>query len=114
MRPYELQVVGYGESLLPWRNITGVRVTGPAPPKPSTGTPSDASTITGNPAGKDRPTSVGVLDCPRAAGAARAAISTATAPADRSVQLLLRPNSMKSSITTDNESAPKYSLRSHV
>jgi hypothetical protein len=31
--------------LLPWRKITGVRRTGPEAPKPSTGVPSDASTI---------------------------------------------------------------------
>ena len=40
--------------MLPWRKITGVRVTGPAAPKPITGTPSEWSAITGKPAGERR------------------------------------------------------------
>ena len=62
-------------SLLPWSRITGVRCTGPAAPKPSTGTPSDASWITGNPAGNVVPTVAAV-----AVAAVAAASTAASAP----------------------------------
>src|SRR5215472_10363513 len=56
MLPKGLHAVGNGVSLLPWRKMTGVRWTGPAAPKPITGTPSEMSMMTGKSAGSAVPT----------------------------------------------------------
>src|SRR6266850_6108416 len=66
MDPNGLQAVGNGVSLFPWRKITGTRSTRASlPPKPITGTPSDASMIRGKSAGKVVPTTP--LGCASAA-----------------------------------------------
>src|SRR4030095_5069392 len=56
MLPNGLHAVGNGVSLLPWRKMTGVRWTGPAAPKPMTGTPSETSMMTGKSGGSAVPT----------------------------------------------------------
>src|SRR5436309_8227796 len=56
MLPKGLHAVGNGVSLLPWRKMTGVRWTGPAAPKPITGTPSETSMMTGKSGGSAVPT----------------------------------------------------------
>src|SRR5206468_11933364 len=52
--------------------MTGVRCTGPAAPKPSTGVPREASVITGKPAGSDVPTVADALAATENAAANRA------------------------------------------
>src|SRR4029450_9736205 len=56
MLPNGLHAVGNGVSLLPWRKMIGVRWTGPAAPKPMTGTPSETSMMTGKSGGSAVPT----------------------------------------------------------
>src|SRR5215470_3479092 len=56
MLPKGLHAVGNGVSLLPWMKMTCVRWTGPAAPKPMTGTPSDMSMMTGKSGGSAVPT----------------------------------------------------------
>src|SRR5262249_41713398 len=78
-----LQAVGNGVSLFPCRKITGVRRTAPAPPKPMTGTPSEASTITGKPGGNDVPTWGPAEATPASAASASVIVTTCT---NRNVQ----------------------------
>jgi hypothetical protein len=71
-------------SLLPWMKITGVRCTGPMAPKPTTGLPSDASSIVGKPAGKVLPT------VPAACASVQASVAAAVIAARRIQQVFMR------------------------
>src|SRR5512143_4709 len=77
MRPNGLHAVGNGVSLLPWMKITGVRVSGPAAPKPISGLCNEVSSIAGKPSGSVLPT------VPPAAASAQASAAAKPAANER-------------------------------
>jgi hypothetical protein len=90
--PYGLHAVGNGVSLFPWRKMTGGRRTRPDPPKPMTGSPVEASRISGKSSGNVVPmTGAGPGGTALAVPTVAVTLTASTAPTRRNLPRISTP-----------------------